>query len=96
MKQLIKHGTKRTIMLSVGALALLALSIFSNTALAHDRDDYRDGWRNRSWNYRQNQGPRFYRPLPRGNWWRQGRVSYLPGNRWGYYKNHPAPRRGWW
>lgn len=100
MKPFIKLGSNRKAMLGLGALGLLALTVFGNSAFAHDRGDYRDGyrdgWRTRSWNYRQNHGPRFYRPLPQGSWWRPGRVAYLPGNRWGYYKNHPGPRRSWW
>lgn len=95
-----KCGINRKTMLSIGALSVLALTFFGNSAFAHDWDDhrahYRDGWRNHNWNYRNNASPRYYRSLPQGNWWRPGRVAYLPGNRWGYYKNHPAPRRGWW
>jgi hypothetical protein len=90
------HMINRKAMLGLGVLGLLALTVFGNSAFAHDRDDYRDGWRNRSWNYNRVQKHRYYRPVVKKTWVRPGRVAYLPGNRWGYYKNHPAPRRGWW
>lgn len=98
MNGLTLPSLQRKSLLGLAALGFLAFTIFSNTALAHDRDDYRDGyragWRNRTWI--DNRRARYYRPVVKAPWIRPGRVAYLPGNRWGYSRNHPVYRRGWW
>lgn len=92
---------KKKLLLTLGLLGVMFTSLIGGEAFAHDRDDYRDGWRNHnrsSWRQEQ----QFYRPAERcdrpvnqSNWWRNNnRVAYRPGNRWGNYR--PAPRSSWW
>lgn len=97
---------KKKLFLTLGLLGVMAASMFGSAAFAdNDRWDRRDGWRNNrgGWSQRDcrdnrrswRQNKRAYRAANRSNWW-NNRVSARPGNRWGYYRNHPANNRGWW
>lgn len=92
---------KKKLFLTLGLLGVLFTSLIGSEAFAHDRNDYRDGWRNNNRSgWRQAQ--RFYRPAnrscrsaSRSSWWRNNnRVAYRPDNRWD--NDRPAPRRSWW
>jgi hypothetical protein len=92
---------KKKLLLTLGLLGVMFTSLIGSEAFAHDRRDYRDGWRNynqHGWGHKQRSyrhAKRYHRAANRSNWWRNNnRVAYRPGNRWGNY--YPTPRRSWW